>query len=175
MSKSANTDVIKDEYETPPDLYNWLDSHMNFLIDACATDENKKCAARLTDALKPWHENRLIFNGRDIAFEFKRDDFKHKCSIFMNPPYSKPGPYLERAWEFSTRMKVVCLVPVNILTCKYMDFLDRAHGKGYVRRWDKRLHIYQLARRVNFYYKGVEQKGVPFSCCIMVMDRRPHV
>ena len=95
---------LSDCYQTPQDLMDTLDKEFSFVIDACATEDNVEVrnGTYLTDATKDWKEQYLEMVG-----QYPEDS---ECSVSMNPPYSNPRPFLERAWEFSKHMRVVGLV-----------------------------------------------------------------
>lgn len=59
---------MSDEWETPPELFKYLDSRFNFTIDAAAQDHNKKLDIFSNDC-------------------FNTDFTGHR--VFCNPPYSK--------------------------------------------------------------------------------------
>ena len=96
-----NTDVMfssaTDEWETPQDFFDKLDSEFHFTLDVCATDENAKCPnyfTRAQDGLsRGWGGN----------------------TCWMNPPYGrKIGAWVKKAYEESLNgMTVVCLLPAR--------------------------------------------------------------
>jgi hypothetical protein len=47
---------------------------------------------------------------------------KHVTSAFMNPPYSNPKPFIEKAWEDSKYCKIVCLVKCDPSTKWWATF-----------------------------------------------------
>lgn len=150
---------IKDEWETPQDLFDSLNIAHKFAADACATSKNKKCKTYFKDALKcDWHKT--------------LKDKNNVGAVFMNPPYSNPKPFLAKAWAESKNLVVVCLVPNNILTCKYMDIFDTLEGKGYYRDFSKYLKIKFLSRRTRFYHPSKNMSSPPGGCMVMIMDRR---
>lgn len=191
----------KDSWETPQDLYEELDIEFNFLIDACATTENRKAPIHLCDMLSLNSfedlEHNLLdeladhaeaitygidsiyeevhYDNTDLVSEMIQERFfenyADEFSIFMNPPYSDKGPFLHRAWEFSKHMKVVCLVPENILTAKYMDIFDKC-TEGSFRDWKEGLTIRHMKRRVKFTHPTLKSSSPNFGCMLLIMDRR---
>ena len=47
-----------DEWETPQDLYNTLNTEFNFTLDACANEFNKKCSVYY-DKKNRWTKTKL--------------------------------------------------------------------------------------------------------------------
>lgn len=80
-SKTPKED--RDEWRTPPWLFEWLDDRFDFHIDLAATRENTRCSqfyAKEHDALSiKWH---IIDNA---------------TKGFCNPPYSNIDPWLDKA------------------------------------------------------------------------------
>ena len=92
-----NTDVMfssaTGEWETPQDLFDFLDGLFEFTLDAAASDGNAKCARYFTkedDALvQEW-------NGR----------------VWVNPPYGREiGGFVEKGAMSSKAEVVVMLLP----------------------------------------------------------------
>lgn len=150
---------VKDEYETPQDLFVILNNEFNFIADACARQENTKCSIFFKDALKDDWVAELARHGHLGG------------AIFMNPPHSNIVDFLRKAWEASTTFKVVCLVPINIKTCRYMDFLDVNEGARYYRQWHEGLEFRDLSRRTNFAHPLVETSSPAFGSMVMIMNR----
>lgn len=158
---------VKDQWETPLDLFSELDREYNFLIDACTSNgNNSKCPFFLKDATLFWNQDNLSSVDSDSPY-VEHLDFSD-YSVFMNPPYSNPKPFLERAWEFSTEMTVVCLVPISIITCKYMDFLFK---EGRYRVPKPGLGIRYLSRRTRFTHPTKKVSSPPGGCMLLIMNR----
>lgn len=118
--RSPTEGTVKDEWETPHELFVRLCKEFRFSRDVCATLKN----AKLPDF---WSENALS---------------KHwSGTLWMNPPYSDPGPWVEKAHKASTRkgVTVVALLPVATETRYFQHFvLDMADE---VRFLSKRLRF----------------------------------
>ncbi len=141
---------IKDEWQTPDELYNWLDSIYHFKYDLCANKDNIKVGV--------------------VEDLFKRDKIDNNA--FMNPPYSNIGPFIKKAWELSSSDNtVVCLVPSSIKTCKYMDFLDVRGGSGIIRRWDADVTWHDFARRTKFTHPTLKASSPTFGCSLLILNR----
>lgn len=93
--------------EHPPDFFKILDAEFNFTLDPCATEINHKCQKYYTadeDGLtKDWSGER----------------------VFVNPPYSKIGAWVEKAYREGCKdhTTVVLLIPARTDTRYYHDFI----------------------------------------------------
>jgi len=74
-----------DELETPPWLFKQLDRVFHFDIDACASPANYLCPH--------FYTKEISFLDADIA---------EGLTVWMNPPYSNPGPFLDRSFVLSS-------------------------------------------------------------------------
>jgi hypothetical protein len=171
-----------DNWRTPEWLFKELDEEFHFELDLCATYENRKCG---------WHcENYL---NTDLT------EGNVDCA-FMNPPYSNPKPFIEKAWEDSKHCKIVCLVKCDPSTkwwatiwdygnntvctiCNntgvYLDNFSnewQCRGHDYARRGPKPgCEVRFFPKRIKFDPpKGFEGKttGPSFSSALVIMDRR---
>lgn len=116
---------ISDEWQTPRDLFDVLDKGgeymgipfkgFHFGIDLCATQTNSKCKEWCIDYLKD--RARL----GDLSDAFERNLIQ---AAFMNPPYSNPKPFIEKAWEDSKHCKIVCLVKCDPSTQWWATFWE---------------------------------------------------
>ena len=108
-----------DEWETPFSLYSKLDDEFHFQCDAAATLENTKCEWCITDALTldDW------MSGDWIA----DDGSSGMTKFFLNPPYSKIGAFMKKAYEESLKGAiVVCLIPARTDTKYFHDYCMKA-------------------------------------------------
>lgn len=116
---------LSDQWCTPDDLFNVLDrggeyqgiyfDGFNFDIDLCATKENSKCDWYGRNYLES-----IYFNKTTLQYTSYMDIKGKVC--FMNPPYSNPRPFIEKAWEDSKHCKIVCLVKVDPSTKWWSTF-----------------------------------------------------
>lgn len=96
-----------DMWSTPQDLFDSLDKEFGFSLDACATNENTKCA--------------VYFTPEDNALVQKWHGFK---TVWMNPPYGRTiKDWVKKAYEESQLgCTVVCLVPARTDTRWFHDY-----------------------------------------------------
>lgn len=173
-SKEETKSVPGDEMETPNWLYNLLEVVFSFDVDLCSTDSNFKCAYNITDL--------LTRRPHDFDESIK--------SAFMNPPYSNPGPFLEKAWDLSKYMTVICLVKDDPSTKWYQDRVrdaneietaypysfDDIRTLNYFRDSNVNLTIVRLPKRIKFEYKGRPlAHTAAFPVCLMIMRRLHYV
>lgn len=114
MNKNLKTlfSSASNEWGTPQDLFNELDSEFNFTLDPCATKQNHKCKKYFTQA----------------------DDGLSKSwaghTVFMNPPYGREvGKWIKKAYNESKKQNtvVVCLIPARTDTKYFHDYCK--HGE----------------------------------------------
>ncbi len=86
--------MSNDEWRTPEWLWGELNEEFNFGVDLCAVRDNAKC--------KLWCHDYL---NTDLIGSHFNDK-----TCFMNPPYSNPYTFIEKAWADSKYCKIVCLV-----------------------------------------------------------------
>jgi len=94
----------KEDWETPQDLFDELNKEFGFIIDVCASEENKKCKHyfdKLQDSLKQyWSPTRWKW---------------------MIPPYGRQiGEWVKKASE---SRKVVALLPSRTDTKYFHDYI----------------------------------------------------
>lgn len=118
---------LSDEWQTPRSLFYKLDQEFNFQVDLCASSTNAK-AEYIGDIFK-FYPMPTIYSG------------------FMNPPYSDPRPFIERAWELSKIMNVVCLLKVDPSTKWWGIF------------WDYETHQPKEGCRIRYPYNKDKKQG----------------
>ncbi|MEI7341232.1 phage N-6-adenine-methyltransferase [Pectobacterium brasiliense] len=113
MTLKSNTAAEdKDCYQTPLWLFDALDLEFGFYLDAAASDKNALCSNYLTES--------------DDALN---TDWVSHGAIWINPPYSKITPWVEKAAEEcrKQRQAVVMLIPEDMsvgwfsLALEYVD------------------------------------------------------
>jgi phage N-6-adenine-methyltransferase len=80
MSNFIASRMSDDNWATPQALYDALNAEFHFTDDPCPLDPN----VTVDGLMREWGQ-----------------------VCFMNPPYSKPGPWVQRAYEESKRGKVI--------------------------------------------------------------------
>lgn len=167
---------LSDEWQTPQGLFDALNKGglyqgikfegFNFDVDLCATEYNSKCAVFSKDYLNDVGE---LIHERAESF-YLREGFKYWNACFMNPPYSNPKPFLQKAWEDSKHCKIVCLLKVDPSTRWWATFWNYNKGRP------------KLGCKVIFFPKRIkfeppadtETKATSanFASCLVIMDRR---
>lgn len=131
------------EWETPQDLFDYLDSVYHFDLDPCSTDENAKCAMHYTredDGLKQ------DWGGR---------------TVFCNPPYGRElGKWVQKAYEEAHKpnTKVLLLVPARTDTAWFHDYCLCA---------PEQVKIFFLRGRLKF---GGAKNNAPFPSMLVLYD-----
>lgn len=119
---------VSDCWGTPQDLFDVLDKGgvyqgikfdgFHFDIDLCATKDNTK-------VLYNFGEDYLSDYYTHLGSQcYGSVDWLGVKSSFMNPPYSNPRPFIQKAWEDSRYCKIVCLVKCDPSTKWWATFWD---------------------------------------------------
>jgi phage N-6-adenine-methyltransferase len=97
-----------DEWSTPQDVFDALDREFGFELDAAASRTNAKCCCYLG----PDHHNPLAVDALGSVSWAEIVRYRPSKAVFLNPPYSKVGPFMLKAKDESLMgATVVCLVP----------------------------------------------------------------
>lgn len=130
--------MSNDSWRTPDDLFKVLDKGgefqgipfqgFNFDIDLAANAHNSKCERFCIDYLneKVGYTFDSTTIGTSIHWELTE-------SAWMNPPYSNPLPFIQKAWEDSKYCKIVCLVKVDTSTKWWGVFWNYEETKKTIR------------------------------------------
>lgn len=126
-----------DNWSTPDDFFQYLNAIFNFTLDPCSSDQNHKCETYFTESddglAQPWAPHR----------------------VFMNPPYSQVGAWMQKAVKESKKgAHVVALVGARIDTLWWRSFVRDAHAE-----------IHFLKRRLRF---GGAKNSAPFPSAIVI-------
>jgi len=138
----------QDEWETPDDLFNWLDNMFHFDRDVCASHTN--------------HKHPVFFTKEDDALKQR---WEGVC--YMNPPYGRTigqwtGKALLEAYLGAT---VVALLPARTDTKWWFDSVILANEIWFLKGRIKFIGLAQDGSRI----AGV---GAPYPSCIAVFQ--PH-
>lgn len=199
---------------TPPDMISELaDACSGFFMDACCNETN--CIVPLQREYILTHKSKfypelqydyLATNPkewhtyiRDKFGEFIGDDLSE--TIFMNPPYSNPEPFMQKAWSDSKHFRVLSLVKTDMSTDWFNYALEEnvsrralhhnqfSNSSKYIepvstgikfllktmKEENRSIGIYHLRKRVKFYYNGTKAKSSgTFPSCIVIYDRRTY-
>jgi phage N-6-adenine-methyltransferase len=106
-------------WQTPQWLFDQLNEEFNFGVDLCANFDNFKCSVFFTDYLK---NEFYIWGMSNEGYPNNHVELIKESTCFMNPPYSNPKPFIEKAWEDSKHCKIVCLVKCDPSTKWWATF-----------------------------------------------------
>ena len=141
--------MANDTWATPPEVFRKLDNEFKFAFDVCAQHETAKCPEYWTiedDALsKDWAKDTSQLFGR---------------SLWCNPPYSKIGPWVQKAIEAQKNgVGTVMLVMCDPSVKWFADAIQYASEIRYI-----------VNGRLAFLNNGVPQKGNNKGSVIFVFD-----
>jgi site-specific DNA-methyltransferase (adenine-specific) len=149
-----------DEWETPQKLFDLLNEEFHFGTDAAATSKNTKCGNYYEES---------SCNAMWIDW-FRDAELSQVPPIFfLNPPYSKIGAFIKKAYEESLKgATIVCLIPARTDTRYFHDYCMKASElrfvKGRLTFTNKTLPSY----RVDGNFKS---SPAPFPSVIVVFER----
>lgn len=148
-----NTEVMfsskSDEWETPQSLFQELNAQYGFVLDAAATKENALCASFLT-------------KEDDGLFQ----DWSYYKTIWLNPPYSKLGMWIEKAYnEAKKGCTVVMLIPARTDTRAFHQYIYPYSGIEWERPAEGiQAHLRFLKGRLRF---SGSKNSAPFPSMIV--------
>lgn len=129
-----------DLYETPPEIFKWASQRFGpFDLDVCAEERTKK-APRWFGPGSPIGEN-----------AFSMEWWQWGSRAWMNPPYSNPRPWIEKARAAAAQgLPVVALLPSDTSTGWWHKHIENNP------------HVYyeHAPQRIRFLYKG-SRSGSP--------------
>ena len=99
------------EWETPQNLYDYLNRDYRFTLDPCSTKENTKCEKFFTEEE----------DGLSKSWQGEK--------VFMNPPYGRDiKEWIKKAYEEGQKPNtiVVCLIPSRTDTKYWHDYCMKA-------------------------------------------------
>lgn len=137
----------RDDYETPDDLFELVDSVFSFDLDAAATARTAKC-------------NRYLGPGSSDATDaLKTIWFRHGSRIWCNPPFATKEYFFEQALASRNLCQVIVfLVPNNSRETEWWN--------KYVRKAADT--VITLIPRVNYLLDGQLCQGVEFGSALVV-------
>ena len=105
------------EWSTPMDFFNKLNTEFNFTLDPCATAENAKCSKFYT-----------------LEDDGLAQDWLNEI-VFMNPPYGRQiKHWIKKAFDESLKGAiVVCLVPARTDTQYWHDYCMKADEVRFIK------------------------------------------
>ena len=153
---------------TPDDLFNLLNREFNFDLDAAASAENTKCAAYLDEELNAltcdWVGVGLAKSRLGGFVRLYGDAGESPFSIFCNPPWSDPAPWLEKAYNEAQKSANAVVVVI----------LHQTWSAGVAPWLLKATEIRQLIGRPQFVTPGVANSSNPRDCQIIIFRRKLH-
>lgn len=132
-----------DEWETPREFFTTLDEEFHFNLDACATNQNRKCSRFFTsedDGLnRPWSGN-----------------------VWCNPPYSNIAAWVKKA-NYEANMGgcdvVVLLIPARTDTRWFHEYLYKKQN----------VELRFIQGRLKF---GDSKNSAPFPSMLAILKGR---
>ncbi len=160
-----NTDVMfskkSDEWQTPPDLYNFLNHFFEFKLDPCTTKDNPL-------------KTKYYFTKEIHLTDDEEDGLNEpwpNVSTFVNPPYSEIKKWITKIkeeWQYrldyhslddecSWGVKpIVILVPARVDTQWFEDITNVPLAK-----------VMFIKGRLKF---GGSESGAPFPSCLIILS-----
>lgn len=137
-----------DEWPTPQDLFDTLDSEFGFTLDPCASVENAKCPRFFTK-----DDDGLCQDWPGV--------------VFMNPPYGRQiGEWVAKAWRESLAgSTVVCLIPARTDTRYWHDYVMHAAEIRFIRQ---RLHFDSQRHRDRRESGEATAHNAPFPSVVVI-------
>jgi site-specific DNA-methyltransferase (adenine-specific) len=147
-----------DEWSTPQWLFDLLDKEFHFDVDAACTSENSKCPFGFLPQTDCDNRHSLII-----------DWYEHGGIFWLNPPYSKIGAFMKKAYEESLKgAVVVCLIPSRTDTKYWHDYVMKAQEIRFVKgRLKFEAPCYNLGEDT-----GIKRSScAPFPSVIVIFDQ----
>jgi phage N-6-adenine-methyltransferase len=145
MSPITQTPIpLSDEWATPAEIFDPLEEEFGFMLDAAAQPWNRKCLRFLS------------YDGLDIPWI--------PGPVWLNPPYSEIGRWMEKAHRESLEhsVTVVCLVPC---TPDRHWWADHVEGKAEVRLLTRKN---LRSGRVHFERSDGSSGRAPFASAVVI-------
>lgn len=148
MSPITQTKIpLSDEWATPAEIFDPLDREFHFTLDVCAKSWNAKTPAFFTSG----------------GLERSWANWVSNEVVWLNPPYSNIGAWLEKAFRESVRgVTVVALVPCSPDRHWWADHVE---GKCEVRLLTRRN---LKSGRVHFVKEDGTSGRAPFASAVLI-------
>lgn len=105
--------MANDLWATPQYIFDWLNSEFHFDLDAAANELNHKCNKYFSTDMEDYPEGAFAFNWHTFG-----------KTIWLNPPYSDPYPWVKKAYEEGQKgATVVCLLPADTSTKWFHEYV----------------------------------------------------
>jgi phage N-6-adenine-methyltransferase len=143
-----NTDLMfstgKDDWATPPEVFDPLNREFRFTVDGAANSTNHKCSHW-------WGPDHPLVGCRDaLAMDWRAE------RVWVNPPYSRglQAQFIKKAWdEAHMGATVVMLLPARTDTRAFHEYIYDA----------KHCDIRIFVREVRFLKGRIKFVGAPAS------------
>ena len=157
---------LSDCWKTPKWLFDEVNKEFKFDVELCDTKENSKCGVAFC---KDYLSDTMSDEGGTLTSLTSLINCGDVRTAFMNPPYSNPKPFIQKAWEDSKHCRIVCLVKCDPSTQWWATF------------WDYAKHSPKPGCEVRFFPRRIKfvaplgldgSSGPTFPCALIIMDRR---
>lgn len=147
-------------WATPPDFFKWLDDMFHFDIDVCASAENAKCPAFITEEEDSFSRD-WFYNPRGPM-----DGPKQFYTAFCNPGFAKPLAWHQRAFQQTQNRlitRVACVLGVQWASQEWAEFA-----------YNNTLMIIHLSPRIQYLAPpGVKQSSNNYESVVYVYSSLP--
>lgn len=152
MNSALMFSKASDEWTTPHDFWQELHDEFDFTCDAACTPQNGKPVRQ------------QIYSALDT--DWSEDGDYSDVRVFLNPPYSKVGPFMAKAAiEAQKGCTVVCLVPSRTDTKWWHGWV---WGDGGPRPG---VEVRFVKGRLKF---GDGKNSAPFPSAVVIFRPTPH-
>ena len=153
MNSALMFSKASDEWATPQDFYDKLDAEFRFVVDAAATQDNKK---------RPLYYG--IDDGLGCIGDALTQPWCTDGAHWMNPPYSRCREFIAKAAEERHKgVLTVALVPARTDTRWFHEHLYHADALGWAPRTGIELRF--IRGRLKF---GDGKNSAPFPSMVVV-------
>jgi phage N-6-adenine-methyltransferase len=152
-ARGGANDAVDDRATTPADFARFDDWLGPFTLDVAASARNAKCSRYFT----------VADDGRGQSWASER--------VWCNPPYSRIGPWIDKAWrEYESTDGIAMLLPANRTEQGWWQQMV----EPYRDRVGSALRVLFLPGRMRFIAPGAHGIGPnerpPFGCCLLTWN-----